>query len=193
MRAGALGVDGVAFIARVHTAQGGEHGYVAQRFSHAERWICMTLHSRLIPSFIVATACMLAASGCAAPGDAAGAPSTAIPADAGGAAGIQLAQPSGAPDAGEAAKRRAPEAVGSVVGIVFGEDSVRVQFAPDAGYEYYEGTTFDVPFSAATAIDGETLLVLGDLVAGDRINVWTGACRESDPVQCDIEAVTAAE
>ncbi len=153
----------------------------------------MTLRSRLVPSLIVATACMLAASGCAAPGDAAGAPSTAIPADAGGAAGIQLAQPSGAPEPGAVAKRRAPEAVGAVIGVTMGEDSVQVQFAPDAGYEYYAGTTFDIPFSAVAAIDGETAVVLGDLVVGDRLNVWTDACRESYPVQCDIEAVTAAE
>ncbi len=83
--------------------------------------------------------------------------------------------------------------MGSVIGVTFGEDSVQVQFAPDAGYEYYLGTTFDIPFSAAAAIDGETALVLGDLMVGDRLNVWTGACRESDPVQCDVEAVTAAE
>jgi hypothetical protein len=69
---------------------------------------------------------------------------------------------------------------------------VQVAFTPDAGYEYFAGTTFDIPFSAASAIDGETALVLGDLKAGDRINVWTGACRESYPVQCDVEAATAA-
>jgi len=113
------------------------------------------------------------------------------PAD-GGAAGIQLAQPSDAPDPGVAAKRRAPEAIGAVASMTFGEDSVQVVFKPDSGYEYFEGTTFDIPFSAATAIDGETAVVLGDLVAGDRINVWTGACRESMPVQCDVEAVTSA-
>ena len=75
-----------------------------------------------------------------------------------------------------------------------GEDLDRAvdAFTSAAGYEYFDGTTFDVPFSAATAIDGETAVVLGDLVAGDRINVWTGACRESMPVQCDVEAVTSA-
>ena len=73
-----------------------------------------------------------------------------------------------------------------------GEDSVQVVFTPDAGYEYFAGTTFDIPFSAATAIDGETPVVLGDLKAGDKINVWTSACRESMPVQCDVEAVTSA-
>ncbi|MBC7297620.1 MAG: hypothetical protein H5T82_01850 [Demequina sp.] len=66
-----------------------------------------------------------------------------------------------------------------------------MQFAPDPGYEHYAGTTFDIPFWAA-AIDGETAVVLGDLVAGDRINAWTGACRESYPVQCEVEAVTSA-
>lgn len=146
-----------------------------------------------VPAALVASACLVLLSGCAVQADTAGngnQPSVSV--DAGGAAGIQPAQPSDAPDAGQVAKRRAPEAVGSVVGITFGEDSVQVQFEPDPGYEYYADTTFDIPFSAATAIDGETAVVLGDLVAGDRINVWTGACRESYPVQCDVEAVTAA-
>lgn len=95
-------------------------------------------------------------------------------------------------DPGAAAKRRAPEAVGSVASMTLGEDSIQVVFTPDAGYEYFAGTTFDIPVSAATAIDGEAAVVLGDLKPGDRINVWTGACCESMPVQCDVEAVTAA-
>lgn len=137
--------------------------------------------------------------GCAAIGassdDDAAAPASATPASATPApdlaAGIQLADPSGAPDPADEARRRAPEAVGSVVSITFGEDSVQVVFEPDAGYEYFAGTTFDIPFGAVAAVDGETPVVLGDLVAGDRLNVWTGACRESMPVQCDVEAVTA--
>ncbi len=147
-----------------------------------------------IPRLLATSTFLIALGGCAIQTDTAGTgnqPSVSV--DGGGAAGIQPAQPSDAPDAGQVAKRRAPEAVGSVIGITFGEDSVQVQFEPDPGYEYYAGTTFDIPFSAATAIDGETAVVLGDLVAGDRINVWTGACRESYPVQCDIEAVTAVQ
>jgi len=148
----------------------------------------------LIAPFPAATvaAALFALGGCAASADADAGAGSLPTADAGGASGIQLADPSGAPDPGVAAKRRAPEAVGSVVTMTFGEDSVQVQFAPDAGYEYFEGTTFDISFGAATAIDGETAVVLGDLVAGDRINVWTSACRESMPVQCDVEAVTSA-
>jgi hypothetical protein len=136
--------------------------------------------------------------GCASPQDAgdtvAGTP-IPVGSDAGGgdAAGIQLAQPSGAPDGSDVAKRRAPEAVGTVISMTFGEDSVQVEFAPDEGYEYFEGTAFDIPFSAVAAVDGETPLVLGDLKAGDRINVWTGPCAESMPVQCEVQAVTAAQ
>ncbi|NTV40172.1 MAG: hypothetical protein HGA51_09520 [Demequinaceae bacterium] len=147
------------------------------------------------PAALVAGACLLFLGGCAGERESPPALDTTIPSAApadGGAAGIQLAQPSDAPDPGVAAKRRAPEAVGTVASMTFGEDSVQVVFTPDAGYEYFAGTTFDIPFSAATAIDGETAVVLGDLKAGDRINVWTGACRESQPVQCDVEAVTAA-
>lgn len=148
---------------------------------------------KIVTILFAASASLISMGGCAIQTDTAvtgNQPSVSV--DAGGAAGIQPAQPSDAPDAGQVAKRRAPEAVGSVIGVTFGEDSVQVQFEPDPGYEYYAGTTFDIPFWAATAIDGETAVVLGDLVAGDRINVWTGACRESYPVQCDVEAVTDA-
>lgn len=148
-----------------------------------------------VPVAFVAAACLIVLGGCAATHEGAPAADSTIssmaPAD-GGVAGIQLAQPSGAPDVAVGAKRRAPEAVGSVASVTFGEDSVQVTFTPDAGYEYFAGTTFDIPFSAATAIDGETAVVLGDLKPGDRLNVWTGACRESMPVQCDVEAVTSA-
>lgn len=155
----------------------------------------MNTRLALVPAAFVASACLVLLGGCATDRESPPALDTSIPSVApadGGAAGIQLALPSDAPDPGVAAKRRAPEAVGTVASATLGEDSVQVVFIPDAGYEYFAGTTFDIPFSTVTPIDGETAVVLGDLVAGDRINVWTGACRESMPVQCDVEAVTAA-
>ena len=154
----------------------------------------MNTRLAFVPAALVASACLVLLGGCATERESPPALDTSIPTAtaAGGAAGIQLAQPSGAPDAGVGAKRRAPEAVGTVASVTAGEDSVQVVFTPDSGYEYFAGTTFDIPFSAATAIDGETAVVLGDLKPGDRINVWTGVCKESAPVQCDVEAVTAA-
>ncbi len=155
----------------------------------------MNIRIACVPAALVASACLVLLSGCATERESPPALDTTMPsvtAADGGAAGIQLALPSDAPDPGVAAKRRAPEAVGSVSSVTVGEDSVQVVFTPDAGYEYFAGTTFDIPFSAATAIDGEKAVVLGDLKAGDRINVWTSACQESAPVQCDVEAVTAA-
>lgn len=156
----------------------------------------MTHHMKTLSS-VLAAAAVLVAGGCASVQDAASSgDDTAVPvtsgSDGGNAAGIQPAQPSGAPDGSDVAKRRAPDAVGTVISMTFGEDSVQVEFAPEPGYEYFEGTTFDIPFSAAAAIDGETPVVLGDLESGDRINVWTGACAESMPVQCEVQAVTAA-
>jgi hypothetical protein len=147
-----------------------------------------------VPAAFVAAACLVLVGGCAAsdastPGDAAAVASVA---PAGGGAEIQVAQPSGAPDAGVGAKRRAPEAVGTVASVTVGEDNVQVVFTPDAGYENFAGTAFDIPFSAATAIDGETAVVLGDVKPGDRLNVWTGACLDSMPVQCNVDAVTSA-
>lgn len=149
-----------------------------------------------VPFALLAGACLALLSGCAGSDSptspAASAPPATTQAAVDPAAGIQLAPSAGAPDVAAEAKRRAPEAVGSVESVAFGEDSVQVVFTPDAGYEYFAGTTFDIPFSAATAIDGETAVVLGDLKPGDRINVWTDHCRESFPVQCDVQAVTAA-
>jgi len=156
----------------------------------------MNIRLTSVPAAFVASACLVLLGGCATGSESPPASATPIaspaPAD-GGAAGIQLALPSDAPDPAVAAKRRAPEAVGAVSSMTFGEDSVQVVFTPDAGYEYFAGTMFDIPFSAATAIDGETAVVLGDLKPGDRINVWTSVCRESSPVQCDVEAVTTAQ
>ena len=155
----------------------------------------MNIRLAFVPAAFVTSACLVLLGGCASDSESPPALDTSIPSVApadGGAAGIQLALPSDAPDPGVAAKRRAPEAVGAVASMTFGEDSVQVVFTPDAGYEYYAGTTFDIPFSAATAIDGETAVALGDLKPGDKINVWTSACRESMPVQCDVEAVTSA-
>lgn len=156
----------------------------------------MNIRIPFAPAVLLAGAAIVLMSGCAAESEPAssGDQGIAVGEPMGGdASGIQQAQPSGAPDPAVAAKRRAPEAIGAVASTTFGEDSVQVVFTPDAGYEYFAGTTFDIPFSAATAIDGETAVVLGDLKPGDRINVWTANCRESQPVQCDVEAVTAAQ
>jgi len=158
----------------------------------------MRYPKKIQSSILAAGLAVALLGGCASPQDS-GDTVTGIPnevgsdADGGNAAGIQPAQPSGSLDASEVAKSREPEAVGSVISMTFGEDSVQVEFAPDEGYEYFEGTTFDIPFSAAATIDGETPVVLGDLETGDRINVWTGPCAESMPVQCEVQAVTAAE
>jgi len=154
------------------------------------------MNTRLVyvPVAFAVAACLVLLAGCAdhesTPGGDA-VDTSAAPAG-GGAAGIQLAMPSGAPDAGVGAKRRAPEAVGTVASVAVGEDAVKVVFTPDAGYENFAGTTFDIPFSAATAIDGETAVVLGDLKPGDRLNVWTGVCLYSMPVQCSVDSVTSA-
>ncbi len=100
----------------------------------------MTHPLKSVLTALAASAAILALGACASPPDASVGTGATVPAASqsggGNAGGIQLAQPSGAPD-------------------------------------------------------GETPIVLGDLKAGDRINVWTGECRESNPVQCDVEAVTA--
>ncbi|MFV0284866.1 MAG: hypothetical protein ACK5IM_00575, partial [Demequina sp.] len=54
------------------------------------------------------------------------------------AASLVLAGCSG----GAALPEREPEAVGTADAVVTEGDQTRVSFVPDAGYEYFEGTTF---------------------------------------------------
>ncbi|MDN4481084.1 hypothetical protein [Demequina muriae] len=87
---------------------------------------------------------------------------------------------------GTAAPERAADAVGAAASIDSDAGGVRVHFAHDAGYEYFEGTIFvlddDVTVVGAAA-------AASDIAAGDRLRVWTSACAESFPVQCEVEAI----
>lgn len=78
-----------------------------------------------------------------------------------------------------------PAAVGTVRSVDIAVDSVAVGFDPDAGFEYFEGTTFHITPDTA-GVDASTLEV------GDRIEVWTEICAESFPVQCDVDRVELA-
>ncbi len=93
-----------------------------------------------------------------------------------------------------AGKVRAPEAVGTITAVHLTDPGgpVSVAFTPDAGYEYYAGTTFQVsPSMLPNGEDGVTMN-MSDLVAGAHINVWVDACRESSPVDCDVVRVELA-
>jgi len=80
---------------------------------------------------------------------------------------------------------READAVGRAAEVVTEGDTTRVLFEHDAGYEYFEGTTF--------VIDDEVTVVGVDdragIPGGAALEVWTGACAESFPVQCEVEAV----
>ncbi|MFV0632622.1 MAG: hypothetical protein ACK5NO_00855 [Demequina sp.] len=80
---------------------------------------------------------------------------------------------------------REPEAVGAVAEVSEDSGTVYVLFEPDAGYEYFEGTTFAV--GAEVPLEGVD--DAGEVAAGDRLEVWTGPCAESFPVQCTVEGV----
>ena len=87
---------------------------------------------------------------------------------------------------GDSTHDRAPDAVGSATAVASAGAATRIEFAPDPGYEYFEGTTFvldeDVTVTGA-ATDASAI------EDGDRLEVWTGACAESFPVQCAVEHV----
>ena len=78
-----------------------------------------------------------------------------------------------------------PTAIGTVRTLEPGADATLVGFTPDAGYEYFEGTTFRVA-QQVPGVDATQLEV------GDRIEVWTGMCAESFPVQCAVERLELA-
>ncbi|WP_062524781.1 hypothetical protein [Demequina rhizosphaerae] len=79
---------------------------------------------------------------------------------------------------------RDPDAVGTVTRVEDAADVIAVGFAPDPGYEYFEGTTFDFAEQGGLeGPDGEALTG-SDVAVGDRLEVWVEACAESFPVQC---------
>ncbi|MDN4482588.1 hypothetical protein [Demequina lignilytica] len=79
---------------------------------------------------------------------------------------------------------REPDAVGTVVSVEAGAGTFDVEFAPDAGYEYFDGTTF--AFAEGGALESATgeALTASDLAVGDHLEVWVESCAESFPVQC---------
>ncbi len=81
---------------------------------------------------------------------------------------------------------READAVGTAASVGLEESAVRVSFAHDAGYEYFDGTVF-VLHDGVTVVGAAS--AASDITAGDRLRVWTGACAESFPVQCEVEAV----
>ncbi|MFP5359493.1 MAG: hypothetical protein ACLGHM_03240 [Actinomycetes bacterium] len=86
--------------------------------------------------------------------------------------------------AGDPRDAREPDAVGTVVSVETLGDAISVAFAPDPGYEYFEGTTF--AFAEGGALerpDGEPAAA-SDVAVGERLEVWVDACAESFPVQC---------
>ena len=80
---------------------------------------------------------------------------------------------------------RAPDAVGSVAAVDTSGGVTEVLFEHDSGYEYFEGTTFVLDDQVDV---GGKVTDASAVVVGDRVVVWTGACAESFPVQCYVEA-----
>lgn len=64
------------------------------------------------------------------------------------------------------------------------EGGFGVEFAPDPGYEYFDGTVFE--FAEGGALESESGEALGasDLAVGDHLAVWVEECAESFPVRC---------
>ncbi|GIG55437.1 hypothetical protein [Demequina activiva] len=81
---------------------------------------------------------------------------------------------------------REPEAVGTATAADHGGGATRIAFEPDAGYDYFEGTTFVLDEQVSV---GGTVTSASAIESGDRLEVWTGPCAESFPVQCTVEHV----
>lgn len=87
-------------------------------------------------------------------------------------------------DAGDVRESTAADAVGVVTSVDKDAAVVSVGFAPDAGYEYFEGTTFDLATSGGLQDPDGLAADPNNLAVGDRIAVWAGMCQESFPVKC---------
>ncbi|WP_062302647.1 hypothetical protein [Demequina subtropica] len=79
---------------------------------------------------------------------------------------------------------RDADAVGTVTSVDGAGDVIAVGFAPEPGYEYFEGTTFQFEREGALETASGEAATLEDVAVGDRIEVWVEACAESFPVQC---------
>ncbi|WP_297084013.1 hypothetical protein [uncultured Demequina sp.] len=80
---------------------------------------------------------------------------------------------------------READAVGTAAEVVTEGEATRVLFEYGDGYEYFEGTTFVIDDDVTVAgVDDRS-----GIPAGAALEVWTGPCAESFPVQCEVEAV----
>ncbi|SEJ21729.1 hypothetical protein [Demequina mangrovi] len=79
---------------------------------------------------------------------------------------------------------READAIGTVTSVEGDGDTVALGFAPDPGYEYFEGTVFEFADHGTLATaDGEAATA-ADVAVGDHLEVWVEMCAESFPVQC---------
>lgn len=87
-----------------------------------------------------------------------------------------------------------PDAVGVVTSVVKRSTSVAVGFAPDEGYEYFDGTTFELATTGGLEDPDGLAADPNNLAVGDHLEVWVDSCAESMPVQCsDPVARVAAD
>ena len=119
----------------------------------------------------------------------------------GGCAVASVAQSDGTPSVSvstvpaatvPAGKVRAPDATGTIEAVHLSDGPISIAFQPDPGFEYFAGTTFNVPPIAFPHGEDGVTLAASDLSIGERINVWVTGCSGSAPVQCDVERVELA-
>lgn len=85
---------------------------------------------------------------------------------------------------------RLSDAYGTAAAVETSGGVTEVLFEPDAGDEYFEGTTFVLDDQVRV---GGKVSDASAIEVGDRIDVWTNECAESFPVQCQVEAVKVEE
>ncbi|WP_062212914.1 hypothetical protein [Demequina oxidasica] len=76
------------------------------------------------------------------------------------------------------------DAVGVVTSVSKDASTVSVGFAADKGYEYFDGTTFDLATAGGLEDPDGLAADPNNLAVGDHIEVWVNECAESQPVQC---------
>ena len=85
---------------------------------------------------------------------------------------------------------RPPEVSGAIVGPFPGDTDQRPRLSASTGQDdSFDGVIVDL--SQAAVVKGADGQEVGDevLVNGTRVDVWTAVCVDSDPAQCEVEAI----
>jgi len=87
-------------------------------------------------------------------------------------------------ESGDVRESAPADAVGVVTSVATDGSVVDVGFASDDGYEYFDGTVFELETTGGLQDPDGIAADPHNLAVGDHIEVWVQSCEESLPVKC---------